>query len=421
MYQLSSDPEFAFQLEILLSKANGGAVETGEILRAAAVITPGDFDSWYNEFIYLADRLHAIATSIDSTRFPVSAREQYFRAATYYRTAGFFLHHNASDPRLTTLLNSNLADFKRAVELLPEPGQLAQLNTTHNFTVPIYFYPAPQTKGGCDPARLPTILLGTGYDGTQQDLWHELGNDVHARGWNFVTYEGPGHLTVRQQQGIGFIPDWWDVITPVVDYLNTRKDVDTEKIVLGGISYGGLLAPLAATQEHRLAAVLAIDGLVDPQSLIVESFNASIPDSITLYEEGNSTGFDAYVNAVYNLPGTSSSFKWIVDQGIWSFGTSDAYGWLRKMGSIFLNQTTVEQITCPVFVGSGQDDTLGGEGQPEKLANMLGSKAYYQLFKTDVGAGEHTQAGSESLLAMAAFDWVADVFAGRRVNSTVPL
>jgi pimeloyl-ACP methyl ester carboxylesterase len=418
MYQLSSDPEFAFQFEILLAKSSGGGVEPGEILRAAAVIKPGDFDSWYDEFILLADKLHAIATSVDSARFPVSAREQYFRASTYYRTAGFFLHHNASDPRLVQLLDAELADFQKAVELLPEPAQLINLNTTQNFTVPVYFYPAPRTINGSHPARVPTVILGTGYDGTQQDLYHELGQDVHKRGWNFITYEGPGQLTVRQQQKIGFIPEWWEVITPIVDYLATRDDVDISKVALGGISYGGLLAPLAATQEHRLAAVMAIDGLVDPQSLIVEAFNASVPDAIQLYEDGNRTAFDAYVENIYNASDAGSEFRWITDQGIWSFNTDGAYDWLRSMGAIFLNETTVQQINCPVFVGSGQDDAIGGGGQPEKLANMLGDKAFYHLFKTDIGAGEHTQAGSTSVLAMVTFDWLTDVFEGKTGNST---
>lgn len=80
------------------------------------------------------------------------------------------------------------------------------------------------------------------------------------RGLNVVTYEGPGQPTVRRQQNIGFIPDWWNVLTPVVDYLESRPDVDMSKLALVGISFGGILAPRAASREHRISAVLAIDG-----------------------------------------------------------------------------------------------------------------------------------------------------------------
>ena len=50
-------------------------------------------------------------------------------------------------------------------------------------------------------------------------------------------------------------------MTPVVDYLATREDVDMSKLALTGISFGGQLAPLAASREHRFSALILIDGL----------------------------------------------------------------------------------------------------------------------------------------------------------------
>lgn len=61
MHQLSSDPEFAFILGEFLSFSNRSGANTGEILRAAAVIKPGDFESWYREFKFLADGIYATA------------------------------------------------------------------------------------------------------------------------------------------------------------------------------------------------------------------------------------------------------------------------------------------------------------------------------------------------------------------------
>lgn len=39
------------------------------------------------------------------------------------------------------------------------------------------------------------------------------------RGWNCISYEGPGHPTMRREQNIVFIPEWEQVATPVVDYI----------------------------------------------------------------------------------------------------------------------------------------------------------------------------------------------------------
>ncbi|KAF2096263.1 alpha/beta-hydrolase [Rhizodiscina lignyota] len=416
MYQVSSDSEFSFILERALAASNGGGAATGEVLRAAAEIKAGDFESWYREFKFLEDQLHDMATSVDSKRFPVSAREQHFHASTYYRLASFFLHHNASDPRLEFMLDAQLADFHTAIKLLPQPGEVITLDTKHGFTVPAYFFPAQQKSDGCAPDRLPTVITGTGYDGTQEDLYHSVGVEVLACGWNFISYEGPGQSTVRQKQNIGFIPEWWEVVTPVVDYLETRNDVDMDRVALEGLSYGGLLAPLAATEEHRIAAVLAIDGFLNLQHLLDTEFPS---DLIDLFKSGNRTAFNAAIQEVYNTPSIETAFRWAVDQGIWSFDTADAYDWYAKAGTIFLDEKKLQQIRCPVFVGSGQDDTVAGYGMPEQMARWLGDKAYYHLSKTNIGAGEHCAIGAEPQLSMVTLDWLADVFDGKTGNSKV--
>ncbi len=65
------------------------------------------------------------------------------------------------------------------------------------------------------------------------------------------------------QRGIPFRPDWENVITPLVDFLSARPEVDSSKIVLYGTSQGGYWVPRAAAFEHRLAAVVADPGVVD--------------------------------------------------------------------------------------------------------------------------------------------------------------
>ena len=408
MYQLSTDSEFHFVLTTILANSNGQGAATGEVLRLANQIEPGNFTSWYNEFKYMADQIHSLAQSADAARFPVSAREAYFRSAAYYRFAPFFLRRNWTDERMFTAWDSQLADFEKAIKLLPEPAERITLNTTHNFTVPAYFFPAPQDHARCGcPERKPTVIACTGYDGAQEDLYHTIGKEILARGYNFVSYEGPGQATVRLQQNIGFIPEWWEAVSPVIDYLATRDDVDMSRLVHQGISYGGLLAPLAATVEHRFAAVIAIDGLVNVHQVFEEQFP---PELMDLFTSGNRTAFNDAIDAAYNT--ASTAFKWAVDQGMWAFDEPDPFDWFTKIGTIFLDEQKMQQIQCPVFVGSGQDDDLGGKGQPEEAARLLGNKAYYHLFLTDVGAGEHCAIGAEAQLSMATLDWLAGVFDG---------
>ena len=413
MYQLSSDPEFAFVLETFLSLSNGGGAATGEILRAASQIVPGNYESFYSEFKFLADAMAQQATSVNPAKFPVSAREAHFRAATYYRGADFFLHGNASDPRIQTLWVSMLDNFEAAAKLLPQPPQRVELNG-NNFKVPAYFYPAPLISDIVpgvngkkrDCKKVPTVLVGTGYDGAQEDLYHAFGREVLARGWNFATYEGPGQATVRREQNIGFIPEWWEAVAPVVDWLEKRDTVDIDQIALVGVSFGGQLAPLAASHEHRIAALVAIDGMIDLQQSVLQKF----PPQITqLYKSGNVTGFNAAIWDLYKVPTISTEFKWGLEQGMWAFDASSPYNWIEKMGEMAISQEMLANITCPVFVASSEGDDVA-PGQPEELARILGNKAHYQLFKTNVGAGEHCAIGAEPQLAMNTMDWLAGVF-----------
>ncbi|KPM42658.1 hypothetical protein AK830_g3883 [Neonectria ditissima] len=407
MYQLSSDSEFNFILAEYLSLANEGGAATGEVLRAASRIQPGDFDSWYDEFNHLAEKIHAMGDASHKKGALVSARDAYFRSSSYWRAADFFLHGNLSDPRIYTLWDKQLADFDTAVGLLRRPATKLNLKAD-GFSIPAYFFPADSSlPGHASGKRVPTVIVGTGYDGSQQALYHGSCRAIIERGWNCITYEGPGQPTVRRDQNKGFIPEWWKVITPVVDYLHTRDDVDVDRISLIGLSFGGLLAPLAATREHRLAAVIAIDGMYSLQVALGEAFPSSL---VQLYESGNKTAFDSVIYAALKAPSASSQLRWGVEQGMFAWNTTSPYEWFTGTGEFFLNPDKVKSIKAPVFVGSGQNDNLA-PGQPEVVARWFGKQARYVLFETDVGAGEHCALGAEQQLARETLDWLAGEYA----------
>jgi dienelactone hydrolase len=52
------------------------------------------------------------------------------------------------------------------------------------------------------------------------------------------------------------------VIGPVLDWLVTRPEVQTDKIILMGRSFGGYLAPPVACGERRLAALVCDPGQI---------------------------------------------------------------------------------------------------------------------------------------------------------------
>jgi len=404
IFQLSSDPEFSFQLQQALSLSNGGSANTGEVLRAANEIVPGNFESYYNAFYTLGSKIHNYAESINVSKYPISARDTYFRSAAYLRTSMFFLIGNSSDPRLYTVFDEATADFDKALSLMEIPGKrynISAPNIRPNFTAPIIFYKAK----GCN-SRTPTVLFGNGYDGPQEDGLPAYGKYVLERGWNFVSYEGPGQNTPRRQQNIGFKPNWWDAVSPIVDYLVSRPDVDASRLALVGESFGGILAPRTATHEKRFAAIIAIDGAYNLRDVVLAQFP---PQLTALYESGNATAFDAILNALRNNASSPTSLRWGVNQGLWAFDTTSPFEWLTIAGNINLTQESVQEITSPVFIGSGQNDT-SFPGQAPTVAQWFGDKAFFYNFTDDVGAGQHCQIGAEGYLASVSLDWLTDVF-----------
>jgi hypothetical protein len=221
-----------------------------------------------------------------------------------------------------------------------------------------------------------------------------------ARGINVITYEGPGQPTVRREQNIGFIPDWDKVVTPVVDYLLTRPDVDSAKIGLVGFSMGGYLAPRAAAVEHRLAAVLAIDGVYDFGNATYSDFPAAFTN---LIKSGNATLVNNIISQILANPSTDTETRWAIQQGMWAFNTPTPYEWLIKLPAYTL-EGVVQNIKAPVFVGDAQND-LFFQGQPKMLADKLGDLATYHLFADEDGAGEHCSLGAAVLLNQVALDW----------------
>src|SRR5687767_10016449 len=184
MYQLSKDPEFHYEILRAMATATAEGGDLGEVLVAAQKIQAHDFESFFSAFNDLAIRVHKRAKSIDKVKHPVSARNMFFKASTYYRSADFFLHGNWSDPRINSLWEKQLDAFDSAMALLPVPGQRVVLNATNdNFSIPAIFF------GSGKPGPQPTIILGNGYDGAQEEMYHVAGAAALLRGINVITYE----------------------------------------------------------------------------------------------------------------------------------------------------------------------------------------------------------------------------------------
>ncbi|MFD9637561.1 alpha/beta hydrolase family protein, partial [Streptomyces violascens] len=260
MKQILFPNNIQFWYETLRSMSHiayGGA-DFGEVLSTAERITEGDFGSWYTEWAATADRVAGEAETALKAGHRVSARDGFLRASNYYRSAEFFLHGHPCDPRHDDAYDRSVECFKAAAALYTTPRiEPVEIPYEHT-TLPGYLYRVDDSG-----APRPTLIMHNGFDGTAEEMHFFGAIAAVERGYNVLLFDGPGMPGPRHHQGLVFRPDWENVITPVIDFAETIPDIDDTRIALLGLSMGGILAPRAAAFEHRLAAVIAVDGLYE--------------------------------------------------------------------------------------------------------------------------------------------------------------
>jgi hypothetical protein len=225
------DPEYDGQLLRTLDYASLGA-QIGEAWAIAAQIRAGDAVSWYNAWSSYADRLYDLAVKSHAAGHRVSARNAFLRASNYYRTAYVFMFALPIDPRAIEAYEKQTYSFQKAAALFEQPIEVLKIPYA-NTTLPGYFIkPDPSNT-----ARKSLLCTG-GYDGTCEELFFIIAGGALNRGYNVLIFDGPGQGGALVMQKLPMRADWENVVTPVVDYLLTRPDVDAARIALYGGSFG---------------------------------------------------------------------------------------------------------------------------------------------------------------------------------------
>ncbi len=106
----------------------------------------------------------------------------------------------------------------------------------------------------------PVILLIPGLDSVKEEL-HIYGEDFLRRGMAVLAIDGPGQGEMEFE-----FPLRHDYEVPVkhaVDYLESRPDVDSKRIGVMGVSFGGQFAVRATAFEHRIKATIENCGSYD--------------------------------------------------------------------------------------------------------------------------------------------------------------
>ena len=293
---LFNDQSFFFETLRALGYAHYGGADIGEVLSTAGRIPDGDEAAWYTQWRALAERIHAEADRSAGGRHRVSARESYLRASNYYRLCEFYLRVDPTDDPLVREVGQLSVDmFACAAQLMSSPPERVRF-PYEDTTLPGWWIPAESgsahPSGGDPDGPRPTLLFHGGFDSTEEELYFSGGAAAARRGYHVLAFAGPGQGSALRDQQLLFRPDWDAVVTPAVDWLLERPDVDPDRIALMGMSFGGELAPRAAATEHRVAALIAYDGLYSFGGAVQNKVG---PQIMELVRDGADTKVNALV------------------------------------------------------------------------------------------------------------------------------
>lgn len=362
-------PWMAYQFRRALGETQEGGGAISECFQAASRMTPGDKESWHKEWLVVADRNHKRGDAEEAKGHIETAKACWLRAVDYYRQAEFWLE--GSDPR-------RLEVFERLEQCSKNWGRY--LNPPlEEVTIPydnaqMYGYFLRSPVGG---EKQPVLIAFGGLDSFKDEMWFMTARAPLQRGISVLMVDLPGQGGTIRRHKLNNRHDTEVPVGKIIDYLETRPDVDPKRIAVSGSSLGGYYAARAASYEHRLAAAIS----------------------------------HGAVWSVNELWGNADDSHGLAGHITWVFGAKSMAEALEK-GKPFALDGHIDKIRCPYLICHGGSDVLSVQ-QAYKVydyAKAHNVKVTLEMIGEEETGAEHCQHDNPTIGQEKMADWLADVF-----------
>ena len=118
--------------------------------------------------------------------------------------------------------------------------------------------------------RPPVVVMVMGLDSAKEEM-HTNEQLFLDRGMATLAFDGPGQG--EAEYDLPICPEFEKPVAAAIDWLETRDDIDPERIGIWGVSLGGYSAPRAAAYEPRIKACISLTGPFD----FAEAFDRAPP------------------------------------------------------------------------------------------------------------------------------------------------
>jgi len=331
------------QLEIRLTQSI--YTSDPDALEVAQRMKPFDLESWITEWTRVAERNEGEAEKLDGEGYKVTANQFYLRASNFYREASWPMP--VDEPRMLPTYKKMRETFDKAWKMTRPPFERVQVPYEGKMLDGYFRKPnGPQGK------KYPVVIPFQGAD-TMAEATILNGGAYTARGMAYLVVDFPGQGGAMRLHDLHLPPDTNRIAKALIDYLETRPDVDATRVGMQGISMGGYGVPRAASGEKRIKAAFMSSGSYDLKSDLFEYF-----------------------------PPIQERVRWII-------GARDLADARKQLNEYNLGGGLAAKIEAPMLIGYSKDD---------RIMDPAGSLRLYEAAvnsKRDMVEGTgHTQASN---------------------------
>jgi hypothetical protein len=343
-------------MQDLCDASRYGAADPEVVAATVTRIGGGDADAWLREWTQAGGEAWVSAKRTGDA-------ELFRHAASYYAAALIAIAESDGSVDETQLWRRQRECWELAVAC--GRGQPAPV-PYEGATLPGYFF-----AGG--PGRRPLVIIDHGGLTPTSRTWGLAGAEAHARGYHWMTFDGPGGRAVWPDHGLLLRHDWEAVLAPVADAMIGRPDVDGARMAVVGADLAGFGVARALAYEHRFAAAALVPGIVDAARPWLAALVPTVQRALL---DGDRDAFDRELHlAELFAPGMTQRLRRATD----GFGAPRVplYDIYQRIRCFALGEE-VAQITTPLLVSSPAADGGGmtpWAGQGCELHEWLSSPA----------------------------------------------
>jgi dipeptidyl aminopeptidase/acylaminoacyl peptidase len=364
------DENYMLSSAVNLCLSAGGQI--GQIERFLGPLrsssTPPDSDTWARAWDAMALQQASLAERDVKNGYHQSASARYLRASTYYLTGE---RQTPLGEVKMRIYKSALEAFDNAARYMRVPIERVEVPSPDG-TLPGYLIPS--AKRG----KSPVVIFYNGFDVTKEILYAIIRDEFANRGIACLAIDTPGTGEPLRLRNVASRPDYEVPTSAIVDYLETREDIDRERIGLVGISLGGYYAPRGAAFEPRIKACVAWGAIWD--------YGKTWRDRWDTRTAKTSVPF-------WQLPwvmGTDSMESALVRVRAWSLGD------------------VLQNLKQPFLIVHGEDDGLVPMEDAKKQFEAAGSvDKQLRIFTAAEGGSEHVSADDIDPVRQLVADWFA--------------